>query len=579
MVKSQEPARQSVDAGDASDTPSSPPVPAGAAKDPGEELAHLYAQRRAKAATTPPARDPRELLAELAAAQRTSGVQEPPTKDPRQRLGELAAQQRVKRARGQAGRHDSTTVPTAVSAATPPADAPARPPADAPPVDQPASRPLPGDEEELERLRADLDRQERRLADLERQLAERAAPEVQQSTIPTPNVAADEAAPAAGPSAPTLSARLRARKRELGELPPPALGQPAPSKPPPDDQSPAAVTPPIPVTDQPAPPPEQDSSKGPDGARYNGRRRWLLVLPILAVLILGLEAVALVRPHGPRAVPTASVAGPVPTIGPPTVTIAAPTASGAVQASPASIAATPVGAAPVAAVLTAEGVSIARSTATSLPAATPSPAPTTVPTTAPTTVPTAAPTTVPTAAPPTPAPTTAPAVALLSRAAKAEAALRSGRLTATIDDGTGTRATATLEFDFGSGTQPPRLHLTTTYVSPAGTQTSEQITIGDQAWQRQANGQWAPSTPLGAFDNVQPYLPRAASVTDATLAGDGSTLSWFNASRAVDVTLKVDAATGVPLTMQETPRSGGPHRTISYTAWNTPVQISPPPNT
>lgn len=556
MANPEEQARQSDGAGangNAPETPSPPPAPGAAAKDPGEELAHLYAQRRAKAAATPPTRDPRELLAELATAQRAAGAQEPATKDPRQRLGELAAQQHVKRARGQDEQADSATVPAAVSAADPPADAA--------PMGQPASRALPGEEQELERIRAELDRQERRLADLERRLAERAvALEVRWGTIPAPSVAADGVERPTGPSAPTLSARLRARRRELGEPPATAPVSLQPSKPPPDVQSPAAVIPPIQATDRPALPPEQDSSKDPDGERYDRRRRWLLVLPVLAVLIIGLPAVELLRPHGPPAVPTTTVVAPTVTIAAPTTSVAAPPASAAVQASTASIAATPIGTAPVAAVLTAEGVSIVRSTAMSVPTAAPSPAPTTVPTTA----------------PPTPAPTTEPAMALLSRAANAEAALRSGRITTATDDGAGTRATATLDFDFGDGTQPPRLHLTTTYASPAGTQSTEQITIGDRAWQRQTNGQWVPATPLGAFDNVQPYLPRAASVAGAALAGDGSTLTWYTASRAVDVTLSVDPATGVPLTMQETPRAGGPRRTIAYTAWNTPVAISPP---
>ncbi len=572
MANPEEQARQSEGAsanGHAPETPSPPPAPGAAAKDPGEELAHLYAQRRAKAAATPPTRDPRELLAELAAAQRASGAQEPTSKDPRQRLGELAAQQRVKRARGQDEQADSATVPTAVSAAGPPAEAS--------PGGQPAPRALPGDEEELERLRAAVERQGRLLADLERRLAERAAaPEALPGTIPAPSVTADDAASAAGPSAPTLSARLRARRREHGEPSAMAPVPPEPSKPPPDDQPPAAVIappaviPPIQGTDQPASPSEQDSSKESGGEPDDRRRSWLLVLPVLAVLILGLLAVAQLRPHGPSTIPTTTVAAPVPTVAAPTVTIAAPTASLAARASTASIAA-PVGTAPVAAVLTAEGVSIARSTATALPTATPSPTATSSPISTPSP-----------AATPSPAPSLAPAsaTALLARVADAEAALRSGQLAATIVDGSGTQATATLAFDFGDGTQPPRLHLTATYASPAGTQSTEQITIGDQAWQRQANGQWAPASPQGVYESVQPYLPHVAAVANPALASGGSAVTWYDASRAVDVTLTVDAATGIPRTLQEAPREGGgTRRTTTYSAWNTPVDIRPPPST
>jgi hypothetical protein len=556
MAEHDESARRPVDDanGNASVTPSSPPAPGPAAKDPGAVLAELYAQRRAKVAETPQTKDPRAMLAELAAAQRASVAQEPTAKDPRQLLRDLAAEQRVRRARGQNERDDSTAATPAVPAATLPSDAP--------PMDQPASPPIPG-EEELERRRVELDRQERRLADLERQLAERVADlEVQRNAMPAPTGATGDAAPVAGPSAPTLSARLRARKRELGELPPTAPVPPEPSMPP-GDLSPAAVIPPIPGADQPASPPEQDSAKDRDGEPYDRRRRWLLVLPILAVLILGLQAIVLLRPHGPRAAATVTIALP-------TARIAVPTATVAAQTSTASIAATPILTAPVAAVLTAASVAIVQSTATALPTAIPSPVPTTVPAT------------VPTTAPPSPAPTTtattAPAMALLSRVANAEAALRSGQFAATIDDGNGTRATATLVFDLGNGT-PPRLHLTATYASPAGTQSSEQITIGDQAWQRQANGQWAPAAPQGIYESVQPYLPHVASVANAALAGGGSTLNWYDASRAVDVTLSVDAATGIPLTLQEAPREGGARRTTTYSAWNAPVDIRPPPST
>jgi len=77
---------------------------------------------------------------------------------------------------------------------------------------------------------------------------------------------------------------------------------------------------------------------------------------------------------------------------------------------------------------------------------------------------------------------------------------------------------------------------------------------------------------------LQAYLPHVASAPDpvAETSGKTATLTWYDAPRDVDVTLKVDSATGVPLQMQQVPRKSGSTLTVNYAGWNTPVEIAVP---
>lgn len=161
--------------------------------------------------------------------------------------------------------------------------------------------------------------------------------------------------------------------------------------------------------------------------------------------------------------------------------------------------------------------------------------------------------------------------------AQAEAGLHTGELTVVSDLGTGAKATATLTFDLGDAQHPPRLHITSVYSSPAGTQTDERIIIGGTSWQHQANGQWVTADETeGVWGRVQAYLPRASAATNPTVDGGASpVLRWNDATRGGAVTLHFDPATGVPSELQLAP-SGGPAVDVKYSNWNGPVTITQP---
>ncbi|HEX6288470.1 MAG TPA: hypothetical protein VFZ66_04725 [Herpetosiphonaceae bacterium] len=198
---------------------------------------------------------------------------------------------------------------------------------------------------------------------------------------------------------------------------------------------------------------------------------------------------------------------------------------------------------------------------------------------APGSVPAASPTIAPTAAaPPTPATGSVDqnAQALLSQVAAAEAALRSGQLEALLDYGQGDRALADVSFDFGDTQHPPSLRLKTTYQGSTRSQAIEKIAIGEQSWERQGDQAWiAGAPPRGLWDQVQFFLPHAASASDPQLTGS-DTLRWYDAATDSDVTLVLDPATGTPRELQRRTRRTGLQLTITYRGWNTAVDIRPP---
>jgi hypothetical protein len=168
---------------------------------------------------------------------------------------------------------------------------------------------------------------------------------------------------------------------------------------------------------------------------------------------------------------------------------------------------------------------------------------------------------------------------LRRRAADAEATLRSGIFEAIVDYGGGARAEATLRFDLGDAQRSPRLHLMTTYRGMVGSRAIEQVTFGRQAWRRRDGGQWeAMPAPAAVYDDVLAYLPHLA-IADAVRARPGGAgrveLTWRDPIREAEVTLAVDGATGAPLALSQA-AGGGPAQTVTYRAWNAPVEIEPP---
>jgi hypothetical protein len=179
-----------------------------------------------------------------------------------------------------------------------------------------------------------------------------------------------------------------------------------------------------------------------------------------------------------------------------------------------------------------------------------------------------------------PLPTTGPASAevILLQVAEAEAALRMGQLEATITYGSGQRSSARVRFDLGDEQRVPRFQITTTYTSTDGVQITERITIGDQSWQRQQEGQWT-TTPAreSALKQLQVFLPRSDSISNPkrVIVEGTYSLRWYDAARDADVTLILDAA-GIPRQLRRLSRANGLILTVTYSGWNTPVEITRP---
>jgi hypothetical protein len=170
------------------------------------------------------------------------------------------------------------------------------------------------------------------------------------------------------------------------------------------------------------------------------------------------------------------------------------------------------------------------------------------------------------------------ASAWFQRVATAEAALRTGQFEATIDYGGGNRAAARVRFDLGDVQHVPRLHMITTYQSATSSQTSERITIGDQSWQSQPDGQWMTMVEQeGAWGQVQNFLPHAALVANAEIVShDPTILHWYDSGRDADITLQIDSSTGAPYELRQVPRHKGASLSVTYSGWNKPVDIAPP---
>ncbi len=167
---------------------------------------------------------------------------------------------------------------------------------------------------------------------------------------------------------------------------------------------------------------------------------------------------------------------------------------------------------------------------------------------------------------------------LLQRVAAAEAALRTGQLEATITYGSGLRSSARVRFDLGDERHVPRFQITTTYEGTNGVQTTERITIGDQSWERQQDGQWTVMPAReSALKQLQVFLPRTDSISNVTRVTVEGTyvLRWYDAARDADVTLRVDTA-GIPQQLRRVSRANGLTRTVTYRGLNTPVEITPP---
>jgi hypothetical protein len=175
-----------------------------------------------------------------------------------------------------------------------------------------------------------------------------------------------------------------------------------------------------------------------------------------------------------------------------------------------------------------------------------------------------------------------PTASVLERAAAAEADLRSGRFVVSVEISATSRSSATVVFDLGAsagGTGAPRLRMTSTYVGPAGTQTTDQIVVGGGAWDRGLDGRWVPLTSHHSpWHQVQGLLPRTSSTgaPDVTEGPDVTELRWYDSGYGADVTLRVDTASGTPRELRRVTRATGVVLNVAYTDWNEPVEVAPP---
>ena len=187
--------------------------------------------------------------------------------------------------------------------------------------------------------------------------------------------------------------------------------------------------------------------------------------------------------------------------------------------------------------------------------------------------PRASPNTAPAASTPSATPDGNALVALV-RAERSD--VRRGTVETTIDYGGGNMAVSTVTFDLGDGSQPARLLITTTYQGATGSRTVRRLTIGSQTWQRGAEATWVrQATPDDVRAQVAEVLPQPGTnaIAVAFLPARIATLRWYEAARDADITLQVDAATGVPQEERRAIRSGGPTLTVRYPNWNGPVDI------
>jgi hypothetical protein len=161
----------------------------------------------------------------------------------------------------------------------------------------------------------------------------------------------------------------------------------------------------------------------------------------------------------------------------------------------------------------------------------------------------------------------------------AEAALHSGELAASSDYGQGYGPTVRIVFDLGNSARPMRMHVVATYRSQDGEHTIERITIGREAWERSANGEWRTiAEQEGVWGQIRAYLPQLEAARRyygvETVAPD--TLAWHDSARNMQVTVRVDPQTGVPISMTQHVIGAGVTTTVAYTSWNAPVVIEPP---
>lgn len=167
---------------------------------------------------------------------------------------------------------------------------------------------------------------------------------------------------------------------------------------------------------------------------------------------------------------------------------------------------------------------------------------------------------------------------VLDQVTQARADLRSGQIEAVFDYGDGTSATISATFDRGDTDVSPRLQMMTTDQSPYGTRTLSRITIGDEMWERRDDAAWAQlASAIAVETQLQHLLPRtvaAANPTTETI-DNGTIVQWYDPHREAEVQVSLNRA-GIPQELREIRQANEAVLSVTYQAWNTPVDIEPP---
>lgn len=163
----------------------------------------------------------------------------------------------------------------------------------------------------------------------------------------------------------------------------------------------------------------------------------------------------------------------------------------------------------------------------------------------------------------------------------AVAALRTGQLEALLAYSGGGHSTLQARFNLDPAEQITGLQLTTSYQAATGARSDEYILLRDRSWRRQGAA-WVPTTEQADIRaQFLGYLPHPGAGTGMTaqLAAGNVVLRYYDPARDADTTLTVDRGTGQPYLLRQALRQSAVVVTITYTGWNTPVQILPPPAT
>ena len=177
------------------------------------------------------------------------------------------------------------------------------------------------------------------------------------------------------------------------------------------------------------------------------------------------------------------------------------------------------------------------------------------------------------------APNSNTGAAVQSRLVQAVATLRTGEIGATVDFGNGMRTVTDVHFDFGGDGSAARFAITRVYGGATGTHTQELIAIGDHTWQRVDEGAWSIVTvPIAVREQVRSLLPNVNGAMNFALTGQNTDAAfrWPDTDRNADVTLTVDGATGIPRSLQQVTHPTDATLAVTYTGWNTAVNIRAP---